>query len=630
MRNLPEQCSDRQLTQLFKQSLKHFEDPAFLVHKLKNKTCAELTISNVPAATKFLHLHGQRENALQFMSRSIICQASNTQPDPFVVQSLQQQDEERHRKRQGKSNGEVTHEIKSTAPHTFAIESVSCGQWEYYRDRLNFLECYSDHRAGPIVFGGKNLVIFLNRTDAQQSNVRIDIEYSNLDAVVTGTLTNRSTVTFSLRSAPKFTTFNSDTVESDGMSDLLGQMMQRLSIKPVIHVQRARALGLSSQHEADGQACFVYQVVIKDVQDLNRVQSTLRGHGAPPSIWQPTARIRYDWAQDFSALVNELAENYPVTPFAILFQTQRLAQDGILSPRLVRQLIPPLKVLSQDTSLTTIALAEGIRSFSRWVPYPGPATEAKLFAIDNMVEIIKKRAAAFRYQDSDYARADIHEQFTMIFRAAVTPASIYLEGPDIDTTNRVLRKYRTQRESFIRVTFADEDGTPEWLDRNTSGDEIYGRRFAGILNGSFPIAGRVYQVLGWSHSSLRTHQTWFVAPFVQDGGLIVGRRIIADLGDFSSIRSPAKCAARIGQTFSDSTETIRVDPENVLMIDDIERNDRVFTDGVGTISLGLLRRIWKEFRKTKKSRATIVQIRYQGKLTSSSKQDRYGSEVKRK
>jgi len=51
------------------------------------------------------------------------------------------------------------------------------------------------------------------------------------------------------------------------------------------------------------------------------------------------------------------------------------------------------------------------------------------------------------------------------------------------------------------------------------------------------------------------------------------------------------------------------------MIDDIERNDRVFTDGVGTISLGLLRRIWREFRKTKKSRATIVQILYQGELS---------------
>lgn len=247
-----------------------------------------------------------------------------------------------------------------------------------------------------------------------------------------------------------------------------------------------------------------------------------------------------------------------------------------------------------------------------------------------MVEVIKKKAAAFRYQDSDYARANLYEQFTMIFRAAITPASIYLEGPDIDTTNRVLRKYRTQRDYFIRVTFADEDGTPVWLDRNTSGDEIYGRRFAGVLNGTIPVAGRLYQTLGWSHSSLRTHQTWFVAPFAQDGGLIVGRRIIADLGDFSSIRSPAKCAARIGQTFSDSTETIRVDPQNVLMIDDIERNDRVFTDGVGTISLGLLRRIWKEFRKTKKSRATIVQIRYQGELKTPPNQGRYISAVKRK
>jgi len=419
----------------------------------------------------------------------------------------------------------------------------------------------------------------------------------------------------------------------DGMTELVREMinMQMLNKKPVI--QRARALGLSPQHEAIGQACFVYQVDIRDSKDLTQIQQTLSKHGAPPSIWQPTARTRYDWAQDFSALVNELADNYPVTQFAILFQIQRLAQNGILSPRLVRQLIPHLKLLVQNKTFDTIALAEGIRSFSRWVPYPGPAVESKLFNVENMIEVIKKKAAAFRYEDSDYARADLYEQFTMVFRAAVTPASIYLEGPDIDTTNRVLRKYRKQRDYFIRVAFADEDGTPVWLDRNTSGDEIYGPRFAGILNGSIPIAGLVYQCLGWSHSSLRTHQTWFVAPFIHNGGLIVGRQIIADLGDFSSIRSPAKCATRIGQTFSDSTETIRVDPGNVRMIDDIERNDRVFTDGVGTISLELLRRIWKEFRKTKKSRATIVQIRYQGKLKPPLKQDimevkQRGSKVK--
>ena len=93
-----------------------------------------------------------------------------------------------------------------------------------------------------------------------------------------------------------------------------------------------------------------------------------------------------------------------------------------------------MKLLVQDKIFDTIAMAEGIRSFSRWVPYPGPAVESKLFNVDNMIEVIKKKAAAFRYDDSDYARADLYEQFTMTFRAAVTPVSIYLEGPDIDTT----------------------------------------------------------------------------------------------------------------------------------------------------------------------------------------------------
>jgi len=75
-----------------------------------------------------------------------------------------------------------------------------------------------------------------------------------------------------------------------------------------------------------------------------------------------------------------------------------------------------VKLLVQDKIFDTIAMAEGIRSFSRWVPYPGPAVESKLFNVDNMIEVIKKKAAAFRYEDSDYARADLYEQLTMTFR----------------------------------------------------------------------------------------------------------------------------------------------------------------------------------------------------------------------
>lgn len=63
--------------------------------------------------------------------------------------------------------------------------------------------------------------------------------------------------------------------------------------------------------------------------------------------------------------------------------------------------------------------------------------------------------------------------------------------------------------------------------------------------------------------------------FLQD------RKIISQLGEFSAIRSPAKCAARIGQTFSDTPIAVQIDPSIVREVKDVENNGRVFSDGVG-------------------------------------------------
>jgi hypothetical protein len=91
------------------------------------------------------------------------------------------------------------------------------------------------------------------------------------------------------------------------------------------------------------------------------------------------------------------------------------------------------------------------------------------------------------------------------------------------------------------------------------------------------------------------------------------RMIIRELGEFSSIRSPAKCAARIGQTFSDTPITVKIDPNVVWHISDVERNGRVFSDGVGTMSSSLMYKIWDILSKASFAKPTCFQIRYAGK-----------------
>lgn len=166
----------------------------------------------------------------------------------------------------------------------------------------------------------------------------------------------------------------------------------------------------------------------------------------------------------------------------------------------------------------------------------------------------------------------------------------------------------------MRVTFADEDGQPVSYDSRANQDDVYSR-FRSVLLGGITIAGRHFEFLGWSHSSLREHQAWMMAGFSRDGTWMLAEDIRMELGDFSNIRCAAKCAARIGQAFSDTMFAIPI-PENVYVTEnyaDVNRNGRCFSDGCGTISFDLLKMIWSQLpARRRKRHPTILQIRYRG------------------
>lgn len=104
-----------------------------------------------------------------------------------------------------------------------------------------------------------------------------------------------------------------------------------------------------------------------------------------------------------------------------------------------------------------------------------------------------------------------------------------------------------------------------------------------------------------------------MAPFTLNGELLHAKLVISRLGDFSKIRSPAKCAARIGQAFSQTFSSIRLPSEAILIFPDIKVNGRVFSDGVGTCSKSVMRMIWKEYAQSKDLKPTVFQIRFKGK-----------------
>lgn len=160
-----------------------------------------------------------------------------------------------------------------------------------------------------------------------------------------------------------------------------------------------------------------------------------------------------------------------------------------------------------------------------------------------------------------------------------------MHGPSYEATNRILRRYSEHTEYFVRVQFTEEDGGDLRFNPRVDLQNVYDR-FRTIFKEGIEIGGRVYSFLAFSHSSLRSHSAWFMAPFLYRAELQNYFRIISYLGDFGSIRTPARCAARIGQAFSETPYAIECSTNGIqrTIVADIEHDGRVFTDGVGMVS----------------------------------------------
>ncbi|PIA63823.1 hypothetical protein AQUCO_00201271v1 [Aquilegia coerulea] len=189
-----------------------------------------------------------------------------------------------------------------------------------------------------------------------------------------------------------------------------------------------------------------------------------------------------------------------------------------------------------------------------------------------------------------------------IRRVQVTPSKVYFCGPEVNVSNRVIRHYNKSIDNFIRVSFVDEDWekmrATDLAPRSTKNEDkghtaLYDRILTTLKNG-IAIGDKKFDFLAFSSSQLRDNSAWM---FASDDGLTAAS-IRKWMGDFHEIRNVAKYAARLGQSFSSSTETLTVARHEIEIIDDVEvvRNGKkyVFSDGIGKISLEFAHRVAKK------------------------------------
>uniref|UniRef100_A0A7N0TG81 RNA-dependent RNA polymerase n=1 Tax=Kalanchoe fedtschenkoi TaxID=63787 RepID=A0A7N0TG81_KALFE len=203
-----------------------------------------------------------------------------------------------------------------------------------------------------------------------------------------------------------------------------------------------------------------------------------------------------------------------------------------------------------------------------------------------------------------------------IRRVQITPTKVYFCGPEINVSNRVLRHYRDDTDNFLRVNFIDEDWdkmhSTDLSPRSSAAarTKIYSR-ILNVLREGIVIGDKKFEFLAFSSSQLRDNSTWM---FASRPGLDAGC-IRKWMGDFHRIRNVAKYAARLGQSFGSSMETLTVERNEVSVIPDIEVNSGGiqynFSDGIGKISAAFARQVAKKC-DVKDFIPSAFQIRYGG------------------
>ena len=195
----------------------------------------------------------------------------------------------------------------------------------------------------------------------------------------------------------------------------------------------------------------------------------------------------------------------------------------------------------------------------------------------------------------------------LVRKASVTPTTIKFNTAAVETSNRVIRHYRYVADRFLRVQFVEES-EHGMLYMSKPQDEDLSTRVLRVLHRGIQIGDRIYHFLAFGNSQLRERGAYFFCPTEHLSCDDIRRW----MGSFQHIRSIAKYSARLGQCFSTSRDIRGITAPSIRHIEDIERNDQCFTDGVGMMSQLVAEFIHNEMSFEISTKPTAFQFRLSG------------------
>ncbi len=627
LRNLPQYMTDGALHQQLQPFMDQLSITDYLAEKRRNKTIGHITFLRQPDGARFLHHHQEellpeasaqphhrhrqhkhpRTRArLSLMGSPVFCKLSDRGPDEYALKSIQYESTQ-HESTQHESTQHLPPALAEPAIKALQATELNCGYYSLADGRLAFVPEWTANESCLVRFSKRSLLITL---DKRQVQLRIPFQ-----SIVELVWWQNGNAAVSLRWAP--------TILGPQAEDDLAGAFDMLDLGRRQPSQYKRLEAIDENHRRIASLCLVYHFTVPNPitrhakSDLESELARMRDNFLVTrhnfAFQRP---VGMGFASAAASLRNQLAQynTAGLLPFGLLLLLQALVNNGYLHPDTVSALSRTLvQRFAEARKAGADQLPVSVDAFKRlfdWIDYPTPHGDPSMFEVDGIMEYLGEAERLVRGGSGMRLNQELQSR-AHIFKAMVTPTRVTLHGPELEPMNRLLRKY-PDHSYFIRAQFCDEDGQDLFFSSKISLDPIYSR-FKSVLTRGIQVAGRVYTLLGFSHSSLRAHSAWLSAPFVHEDQMQIPATIITGLGRFDKIRSPARRAARIGQAFSETPYAVDLDENgiHVLEIKDVERNGRVFSDGIGTISLAAADAVYRALPKSK-GFPTAFQVRLGG------------------
>ncbi|KAF5237407.1 hypothetical protein FAUST_6065 [Fusarium austroamericanum] len=336
---------------------------------------------------------------------------------------------------------------------------------------------------------------------------------------------------------------------------------------------------------------FVLEAKTEEVKDLSRqlvsalhdfnINTIIRddfqaAHGTHAEMWKHLdhhASAKSHNASHAMSLWHE--DSFVYLPFEVRYQLEVCISQGQLNEHKITR-----EFLDKLASMPSHRAKEYLEFAAERVLKDGHPT-----TIDPMSTFDSQRDSGDNYKSI----SRIPQYCGLVRRAVITPTTVRYSTPNIEVSNRVMRRFRHIQDRFLRIQFTEEMEKGKITVNKDQNDEIYKRILRTMYEG-IRIGDRLYEFLAFGNSQLRSNGAYFFCPTEY----VSCDDIRQWMGQFSHIKVVAKYAARLGQCFSTTRDVRGISSPNCLQIPDVERNGYCFTDGVGKISVFLAKLVGED------------------------------------